>query len=72
MFNLDALKGKSSNQENNGRVERSKRSSSNLLQDIIVLGLPYTTTEEELNEYFANSCGELAFYEVGFLKLTKS
>jgi len=34
-----------------------------LLQDLIVLGLPYTSTEEDLNEYFSKF-GELAHCEI--------
>jgi len=38
--------------------------SSKLLEDLIVLGLPYTTTEEELKAYFSDSCGELTFCQI--------
>ena len=34
-----------------------------MLQDLIVLGLPYTSTEEDLKDYF-EKYGELAHWEV--------
>lgn len=34
-----------------------------MLQDLIVLGLPYTSTEEDMKEYFCQF-GELAHWEV--------
>ena len=63
IFNLDALKRTSSCDESNGHIVKSKRLS-DLLQDIIVLGLPYTTTAHEVEKYFTDLCGELAFHEV--------
>lgn len=41
-----------------------KKSISHLLQDIAILGLPWSTTDEELKEYFEASYGELSYCEV--------
>jgi len=65
----DALKRKAS-EESSGH-EKKSRKSAKLLEDMIVLGLPYTTTEEELNEYFTDKCGELAFCELKVNRETK-
>jgi len=35
-----------------------------LLQDMAVLGLPFSTTDEELKQYFEENCGELSYGEV--------
>jgi len=35
-----------------------------LLDDMIVLGLPYSATEETLKEYFTTACGEVTFCQV--------
>lgn len=59
-------------------TEAQKRKSSNLsfdntkllkignplLQDMAVLGLPWTTTTEDVKQYFEEECGELLFCEV--------
>jgi len=49
----------------------SKTRKSNLLDDLIVLGLPYSITEEGLEKYFAVNCGELAFHELKYNRETK-
>ena len=68
----DALKRKAESQDSNTNSDRKRKSkSSKFLEDMIVLGLPYTTTEEELNEYFTNSCGELTFCELKLARDTK-
>ena len=43
---------------------KGKKAFKVLLQDIAVLGLPFSTTDVELKEYFEESCGELSYYEV--------
>lgn len=58
----DALKRRAS--EDSSVHKRKSSKTSKLLEDMIVLGLPYATTEDELNEYFTDSCGELAFCEL--------
>jgi len=63
----DALKRKS---ESSGYEKKPKRSSK-LLEDLIVLGLPFSTTEEEFNTYFSERCGELAFCELKLHRETK-
>jgi len=56
------LKRKAS--EDGGEDDRKSRKASKLLDDLIVLGLPYTTTEDELRDYFTESCGEVSFCEL--------
>lgn len=41
-----------------------KKAVSHLLQDIAILGLPWSTTDEELKDYFETNCGELTYCEV--------
>jgi len=48
------------------RRPKSSKRESELLEDIIVLGLPFRCTSEDLKDYFSNECGELAFHEVKF------
>jgi len=62
------LKRKASDQ---GKGYSKSRKSSRLLQDLIVLRIPYSTTEEEVNEYFTESCGELTFCELKYDRVTK-
>merc|ERR1712080_724638 len=57
----ESLKRKA-NEEGEGR-RKSKRSSK-LLEDLIVLGIPFSTKEEEINEYFTSKCGDLAFCQL--------
>ena len=48
----------------NNSYERKSRKSAKLLEDLIVLGLPFATTEEEFKTYFTDTCGELGYVEV--------
>jgi len=41
-----------------------------LLDDLIVLGLPYGITQEKLREYFTTACGEMTFCQVKIDKAT--
>jgi len=52
------------------KVSKSKKER-DYLGDLIVLGLPYTTTELELEDYFTKNCGELAFHELKYNRETK-
>merc|ERR1712013_26420 len=51
---------------NDRRAEEPRRRSRNekLLDDLIVLGLPYGITQEKLQEYFTTACGEVSFCQV--------
>jgi len=51
--------------------ERKSRKSSKLLEDLIVLGIPYATTQDELQTYFTDTCGELAYCELKVDRETK-
>ena len=42
----------------------SKSGKHDILEDIIVLGLPYKCTNDDLKDYFTKECGDLAFHEV--------
>jgi len=53
------------------KAESGKPSESHLLQDMIVLGLPYSCKDIDLKEYFTSSCGELSLYEVKYDRQTK-
>lgn len=64
----DEVKRRSRSDE--GRGEKRKKTSK-LLDDLIVFGLAYTATNDDLKEYFEETCGELAFYEVKFDRQTK-
>jgi len=67
-----ALKRKSGEESSNGSsVKTRKPRSRDLLQDMIVLGLPFNATDEEVEEYFTKNCGELAFHEVKYDRTTK-
>ena len=68
-FILDATKkkGVSDNIGDMGTSSTSNDTSNaddRYMKDVVVFGLPYSTTEEELREYFTEKCGELAYYEV--------
>lgn len=62
MLILEAKKDKPGNHDNRG--ETSTQSSSSPTKDIVVFGLSYDTTDDELKEYFTTSCGELDYHEV--------
>jgi len=57
----DALKRKATESD---QPSKAVKKSSKLLEDLIVLGLPYSTTEEELKTYFTEACGELSFCQL--------
>lgn len=65
----DALKRKTS--ENDSDSRRKSRKSAKLLEDLIVLGIPFSTTQEELYQYFNENCGEVAFCELKVNRDTK-
>jgi len=55
--------------ESDGNSAKTRKS--NLLDDIIVLGVPFSTTEEEFKEYFTDKCGDLAFSELKYDRESK-
>lgn len=54
-----------------GSNDRKSRKSTKLLEDLIVLGLPFATTEEEFKIYFNDTCGELSYCELKVDRDTK-
>lgn len=68
----DALKRKPDEESRSSSYERTKRRKNRkLLEDLIVLGLPFSTTQEELSEFFTEKCGELDFCELKYDRDTK-
>jgi len=51
--------------------ERHSRKTRKLLEDMIVLGLPFSTTEEEMRAFFTERCGEVDFCELKLDRETK-
>merc|ERR1712080_281887 len=66
----DALKRRARERSPDRRHSKSRRSLK-LLEDLIVLGLPYSTTEEEFKAYFTESCGEVVYCELKRNRETK-
>jgi len=55
---------RSSDRDSERDSERKRRKRRKFLDDLIVLGLPFTTTQEELSQFFTEKCGELDFCEI--------
>jgi len=51
--------------------EGKRRKKTKLLGDLIVFGLPFTCQNEDLKEYFENTCGQVEFAEVKLHHITK-
>jgi len=65
----NVMKRKASESISTGRSTKPRHS--NLLDDIIVLGVPFSTTEEEFKNYFTDQCGDLAFSELKYERNSK-
>ena len=61
---------KSARRENEGKPEIPeipKLSEKHLLQDMIVMSLPFKCTDNDLKEYFTKTCGEMTLHQVCIL-----